>query len=343
MWFPEAFLAIAIDGGTTNTRARLVRGDRIVATARRSVGARTTVLEASRSPLAEGIRDAVLEVTAAARGERIELITAAGMLGSEAGLIAVPHVDAPAGIADLARGVVVHREPIGLDQPIVIVPGIKTPQADGPRGRFEADVMRGEECETIGARLLLDRERPDRESVAETYVWPGSHTKLVHVNTSGKITSSFTTLAGELTSAIAEHTLIASSLPRVWPDELDHASVRLGMEACKRDGLGRSAFLVRIAALQGGLDLNQRFAFWLGAVVESDVSSLAARIDRTPSKRIWIGGREPLRAIYAERLTEALGASVVPLADEIADRAAAIGALAVAWTASRPDRPIVSI
>ncbi len=340
MWFPDKFLAIAIDGGTTNTRARLVRGDRILATARRSVGARTTVLEASRSPLAAGIRDAVLEAAAAARGERIELVTAAGMLGSEAGLIAVPHVDAPAGIAELARGIVVYREPIGLDQPVVVVPGVKTPPAQGPKGWIEADVMRGEECETLGARLLLDRDRPDREKAAETYVWPGSHTKIVHVNLSGKITSSFTTLAGEFTSAIAKHTLISSSLPIDWPETLDHDSVRLGMEACRHDGLGRAAFLVRIAALQGNLDANQRFAFWLGGVVESDVASVAARIDRTPSKRIWIGGREPLRSLYAERLTEALGSSVSILSDDVADRAAAIGAAAVAWTANRPDQPI---
>jgi 2-keto-3-deoxy-galactonokinase len=36
--------AIALDGGTTNTRARLMRGDRIIAVARRGVGVRDTLL-----------------------------------------------------------------------------------------------------------------------------------------------------------------------------------------------------------------------------------------------------------------------------------------------------------
>ena len=35
---------IALDGGTTNTRARLMKGGRVLATARRAVGVRDTVL-----------------------------------------------------------------------------------------------------------------------------------------------------------------------------------------------------------------------------------------------------------------------------------------------------------
>src|SRR5271170_6270992 len=36
--------AIALDGGTTNTRARLLNGQRIIATSRRAVGVRDTIL-----------------------------------------------------------------------------------------------------------------------------------------------------------------------------------------------------------------------------------------------------------------------------------------------------------
>src|SRR6516162_3495881 len=39
---------IALDGGTTNTRARRLRGSRLVATARRAVGVRDTVLDDPR-------------------------------------------------------------------------------------------------------------------------------------------------------------------------------------------------------------------------------------------------------------------------------------------------------
>ncbi|HZW30492.1 MAG TPA: hypothetical protein VFF52_07255, partial [Isosphaeraceae bacterium] len=46
--------AIALDGGTTNTRARLMLGGRVLATSRRAVGVRDTVLgDPQASPPAE--------------------------------------------------------------------------------------------------------------------------------------------------------------------------------------------------------------------------------------------------------------------------------------------------
>ncbi len=73
------------------------------------------------------------------------------MLSSEVGLIAVPHVIAPAGLEDLARGVAIGRIPELVERPIYFVPGVRTAAADGLDGWFQADVMRGEECETLGA------------------------------------------------------------------------------------------------------------------------------------------------------------------------------------------------
>src|SRR4051794_23104330 len=48
--------AIALDGGTTNTRARLLRDGRIVAVARRTVGVRDAALSAGLGPLAGAVR-----------------------------------------------------------------------------------------------------------------------------------------------------------------------------------------------------------------------------------------------------------------------------------------------
>ena len=182
--------AIALDGGTTNTRARLLHGDRIIATARRGVGVRDTVLGDSeparsarrppRNPSGSRRRQPVRPIATAwsgpfarssrkcrprdgprggDRGRRAAAIrsgiVAAGMLSSEVGLVAVPHVVAPAGLDDLARGVAVVNLPEVAAMPIHVVPGVRTPAADGPDGWFEADVMRGEECETLGAYASL--------------------------------------------------------------------------------------------------------------------------------------------------------------------------------------------
>ena len=158
------------------------------------------------------------------------------MLSSEVGLVAVPHVEAPAGLDDLARAAAVVTLPEVDDRPILVVPGVRTPAAEGPDGWFLADVMRGEECETFGACTLLRAEGRIEPGRATAFLWPGSHTKLVEVDADGRITRSHTTLAGEMLQAVARHTLLAASLPADWPDELDPEAAAAGAAPSRRAG-----------------------------------------------------------------------------------------------------------
>ena len=87
---------VALDGGTTNTRARLIMHGRVVAVAQRAVGVRDTVREASRRPLAEAVRGCLEEVRERT-GIDAAVIVASGMLSAEVGLVGVPHVPAPGG------------------------------------------------------------------------------------------------------------------------------------------------------------------------------------------------------------------------------------------------------
>jgi 2-dehydro-3-deoxygalactonokinase len=348
--------AIALDGGTTNTRARLLHGSRLVATARRAVGVRDTVLErppsrpaaappaagpANREALVRAVREVVEEVRGAWEKEAIAgrsaggapglaFLVAAGMLSSEVGLVAVPHVLAPAGPDDLARASDIASLPEVDERPILIVPGVRTPTAEGPGGWFDSDVMRGEECETLGARAALiagGRLAPGQSSV---FFWPGSHTKLVEVDSQGRIVRSFTTLAGEILQAVAQHTLLAASLPRVLPDQLDRDAAREGAIAAERHGLGRAAFLVRIAALTSTLDEQGRASFWIGAAIAADVTSLADHPILAADRPVFVGGREPLRTLYTSGLARRRAGTVVALDDSLAETASALGACAVA-------------
>ena len=158
--------AIALDGGTTTTRARLLCAGEIVATSRRTVGVRDTLSDSSGGPppatasstssispgqphrqrLVQAVREVIDDVSRASLAatpgtpgesrpvQGFEAVVAAGMLSSEVGLIAVPHVTAPAGLDDLARSVVVAQLPEIADTPIYVVPGIRTPASDGPGG-----------------------------------------------------------------------------------------------------------------------------------------------------------------------------------------------------------------
>ncbi len=60
--------AVALDGGTSTTRARLVDGDRVVAVARRDVGVRDAVGADGRDALAAAVREAIDEVLRASAG-----------------------------------------------------------------------------------------------------------------------------------------------------------------------------------------------------------------------------------------------------------------------------------
>ena len=301
---------IALDGGTSNTRARLIQDGRIVGSARRTVGVRDSVLSDRSS--GQRLADAVREVIAEAAGFRDgpaqgtttppgpDLIVAAGMLSSDEGLLAVPHMLAPAGLPELADAVVARTLPQIWPRPIHFVPGLRTPAGAGPDGWMRADVMRGQECETLGALAELTRRgllEPGQEGLV--FVWPGSHSKLVEVDGQGRITRSQTTLAGELIQSVARHTLIAASLPAELPRALDIETAEAGARATQGQGLERAAFLVRVAALPGTMSPEQLASFWVGAVAADDAGHLARHPILARSPPVWVGGREPLRSLYA--------------------------------------------
>ncbi len=318
--------AIVLDGGTSNTRARLVRKGRVIATVRRSVGVRDTVLSNESQPVARAVRECIEEICRQNGGALPQRVVASGMLSSEVGLASVPHVIAPAGIDELAHSVVSCDLPAVGERPIDLVPGVRTPPGSGRDGWAEADVMRGEECETLGAWLAL----PDAQGRNAAFLWPGSHTKLVAVNASGQIVRSYTTLAGELTQALARHTLLAASLPEELPSEPDTEAFATGLRLVEDEGLGRMAFLVRVAALTSALGPSERAAFWVGAVIGDDVARIARHAVLAAPVPVWVGGRQPQRTLYSNALAMRHSGPVHALDDDLAERAPMLGALAIA-------------
>ena len=242
---------IALDGGTSNTWARLIPDGRIVASARRTVGVRDSVLSdrSSGQRLAGAVREVIAEAAGFGDGPAQgttpppgpDLIVA-GMLSSEEGLLAVPHVLAPRAFLSWPMPWwLVHFHRSGRGRSI----SCRDCEPAGPDGWMRTDVMRGEECETLGALAELTRRgllEPGQGGLI--FVWPGSHSKLVEVDGQGRITRSQTTLAGELIQSVARHTLIAASLPAEFPLALDIETAEAGARATQGQGLEWAAFLV---------------------------------------------------------------------------------------------------
>ena len=304
---PETW-AIALDGGTTNTRARLLHGHRIIATSRRSVGVRDTVLgdpvqpapqatdpapakeapgQPHRDRLVRAVREVVEEVARAlvpatmapgdvgSAREHPEFIVASGMLSSEVGLVAIPHLSAPAGLDELARGVAVVDLPEVAAMPIYVVPGVRTPAGDGTDGWFEADVMRRGMRDSGSLRGIsgpgADRARPVAGLPLAGFAYQAGRSRPLGTDHAQPYDTGRRVAPGR-----REAYAPGGQPARGLPDDPDPE--RRGGRACavESGGLGRAAFLVRIAALIGRLDPRRRASFWIGATVSADVIGLAA-------------------------------------------------------------------
>ncbi|HEV7814212.1 MAG TPA: 2-dehydro-3-deoxygalactonokinase [Janthinobacterium sp.] len=294
---------VTIDAGTTNTRTSLWSDGRLVSKAQAEVGVRDTAINGNNNAL----KQAVSETIAAALAQggvgaaEVALALASGMITSAMGLLEVPHLPAPAGLEQLAAGMVRAAMPEVFAQPLWFIPGVRNQVDQIGLHNFEAmDMMRGEETEVIG---LLERLQLNGHA---TLIMPGSHTKLVSVDDKRQIVGCATTLAGELLQAITRHTLISQSLGAGFAEELVPAMVLAGAAAAQQTGLARACFSVRTLAQFAGTERNERANFLLGAVLSGDLLALknSCAIRMRPDTPIVITGKTMLRQALALLIQE---------------------------------------
>jgi 2-dehydro-3-deoxygalactonokinase len=259
---------VCVDTGTTNTRVWLTAGERLVARREVPVGARDTARDGQNGRLRAALREA-LEDLLRARPSDVpapRLIAAAGMITSPQGLLEVPHVSAPAGVAALAAAGRHQRFPEIADLPFFLVPGVRTIA----NGTVAEDVMRGEETLCLG--LLRMGLLPAGGALLNL----GSHWKLVRTDEAGRIARSVTSLAGEMIQAVRTQTILASALPKGPLVEADLDAVAEGMRETRRSGLPRALFRVRLLELAGQSSPTGRLSFATGAFIATDLDGLRA-------------------------------------------------------------------
>jgi 2-dehydro-3-deoxygalactonokinase len=326
-----AEICVAIDGGTTNTRARVVRGTTVLSAGWRSVGVRDVAISGSTAPLCRAVADCVSDsVRDAGIGiDEVSLFCASGMLTSNVGLHEVPHVLAPAGRHDLARHVVHASFPGIAPRPICLIPGVKSlPDSATLQNLAQLDIVRGEETETFGVLDAIGRTGP------LCVLLPGSHTKLLHLDAQSRITASYTTIAGELMQALAQHTILANSID--WPPIGDPAwpAFEAGDQFAREWGMARGSFAVRLADVLLSSDRQFRTWFFLGLIVGNDWRELMKWQHIAETIPLLVGGREPLRSLYGQ-LAKAQWRSRVEILDsDIVENASARGAIAIARLSS---------
>jgi 2-dehydro-3-deoxygalactonokinase len=260
---------IAVDWGTTNRRAYLIgeNGD-----CDREFEDGRGILSVGRGEFEAAVREVRERL-----GEKPMLL--AGMVGSNRGWIEVPYVPCPAGLDELAHGLV----RIGDD--IAIVPGVSLSD-----GRY--DVMRGEEVQLLGA--IASGQIPADCLVCH----PGTHNKWVRVS-AGRIESFRTVMTGELFNLLRERSILAEVISgQAVAGEAFCEGVKRGLSGA---GLTAELFEARARFLLGNLGNDDGASFVSGLLIGGDVR---VGLHDMASSRVIAMGRPELTGLYSAALAE---------------------------------------
>jgi 2-dehydro-3-deoxygalactonokinase len=321
-----------IDCGTTNTRVILwSEQKKILAQQRRDVGVRNTAIDGTNEKLKKAVRECLLGVLEASGTDfgDLAMIAASGMISSNVGLVEIPHITAPAGLAELAAQVKAYTLEDVCPLPIYFIPGIKNAPGVSDLEELEKmDIMRGEEVESCA---IIERRHHGQ---AMLLALPGSHTKFVAVDPRGMITGCLTTISGELLAAVSTNTIIADAVGRSFVETgtYDKHMLLMGYESAKKCGIGRACFSGRIMNQFVTKDTQKIANFILGAVLQNDIQAIknSGAVQAGPETSIIVAGKNPLRQAFIDILKhEGTFAEVDTFIPEEGVPLSALGAMAV--------------
>jgi 2-dehydro-3-deoxygalactonokinase len=264
---------IAVDWGTSTFRAALIAHDGEIMD---ELSEPRGILSLKQGEFANYLIATCARFTRA--GGRFFLLS--GMVGSKDGLAEVPYCPCPATAGHLALMV-----GWAVKDRVAIVPGVRSEYFD---------VMRGEETQVFGAAAVLGIEDA-------LMVLPGTHSKWVSLE-AGAITGFNTFMTGEFYAMLAQHSILAKSLPPAGsPDApLDPAAFIQGIEyATTSESLLNTAFSVRVKSLFSQLTPTQASSYLSGLVIGEELVSM--QLD--PGTQVIVVGSQAL----GERYTLALG------------------------------------
>ena len=267
----------------------------VLAKKRVPVGVRNTAIDGNNRALVEGIRETILQLKRETGShEEPEIVIAAGMITSNLGLHEVRHVQAPAGLCELAANIQEkHFE--DLKDTFYFIPGVRSgPSVADLENIDSIDIMRGEETEVMGALEEIE----GIQDGPLLYIHLGSHTKMIQLDASRRISAGASTLAGELTQSIVEQTILRSSLPESPFATFAPTFFSQGWKHCQQVGFTRSLYEVRILQLNSAFPKEDLASFMLGAIISEEFRCLTALTRNTPSQQVLLSGLPQLQPAW---------------------------------------------
>lgn len=209
----------------------------------------------------------------------------AGMVGSRAGWREAPYLETPAALDDLSQHLITVDGIAGT--PIRIVPGM------AKRDGAQPDVMRGEECQLLGAKLV-------HGLTDGVFLLPGTHAKWARV-AGGLLTDFRTYMTGELFGLLARQ----GSLSQViGGDAFDGKAFRRGLARAEERGQGaltHQLFGVRSLSLFGELDPAGAGSYLSGLLIGAEMADALSWLrQQGAARRVTAVGSAALLWNYAE-------------------------------------------
>lgn len=298
-----------LDIGTSNTRLCLYSHGNLVCTKKMAIGAGSTKTF-GKDFLFKKLKDLILSILSEnyIREESVAYIFASGMAGSELGLCEIPHIPLPVNVCNLEQHIQTHTLSQITSIPIAFVPGIKKVQDN-----MLADIMRGEEVESIGIFNAL--------STHEDFVLvlPGTHNKVICVRSDGTITDFYSTMSGEVLHNIISNSILTGQVDHDF--EIEKSAVLHGAQYAAENGLHATLFHVRVMAMNK-LRKDTLCSFLYGAVISQDIEKIR---HFSTGKPIYIGGRHELKDTYGILL----GDNAIKLSSGICEQAVNNGIAAI--------------
>lgn len=241
-------MLIILDCGTTNIKCYLTQEDTIIFSTSKQCNSRKGRRDGGRYAYQQVLRDVVTAALAEAHksSQPVDAIIAFGMISSDVGLMVVPHLTTPVSLAQLKEGIfrVEDTTFLGVELPFFIIRGVKNAleYERHIENIFVCDFMRGEETQIMG--LLKTYEIGCRCNV----ITLSSHCKITHVDESGAIAQSLTTMSGQIFDCIMNNTIVGKSIDTIDDKEMTSTvdeMICLARRADEEFGLMRTLLLPR--------------------------------------------------------------------------------------------------
>jgi 2-dehydro-3-deoxygalactonokinase len=194
-----------------------------------------------------------------------------GAIGSNVGWRAIPYVDCPAGLDEIAAGAAPVREDVW------IAPGLRCEGLGGV-----CDVLRGEETKALGWLGLSPDHRRGRHLLCQ----PGTHPKWLVVE-DGRIVRFLSAFTGELFAVLSEHSILRND-----GDTRDPVAFEAGLAAAAEgDALLNRLYTARSRVAGGAAGPESTGSYLSGLLIGAEVAATPRLLGLEGEPVVLLGDR----------------------------------------------------